>query len=124
MVIVTSGFNGSILKAISLVDARGDITGTGAIAWSLNRDTPYVSSPLLYDGALYFLKSTHGILSVHDARAGTPHYGPQRLTGVRNVLASPVGADGRVYITARDGTTVVIRQGETFRATGNEQAGR
>jgi len=114
MVYAMSGFNGAFLKAISLIDARGDITGTGAIAWSHNRDTPYVSSPLLYDDALYFTKYVHGILSVFDAKAGKAHYGPQRVTGLRNIMASPVGADGRVYITGRDGTTVVIKHGKTY----------
>jgi len=114
MVYAMSGFNGAFLKAISLVDARGDITGTGAIAWSHNRDTPYVSSPLLYDGALYFTKYVHGILSVFDAKEGKAYYGPQRVEGLRGVMASPVGADGRVYLTGRDGTTVVIRHGTTY----------
>ena len=114
MVFVTSGFNGAALKAISLVDARGDVTGTGSVVWSHDRDTPYVSSPLLYGGALYFTKYVHGILSVFDARAGTPHYGPQRVEGLRGVMASPVAADGRVYLTGRDGTTVVIRHGRTY----------
>ncbi len=114
MVFATSGFNGNILKAISLADARGDITGTGAIVWSHNRNTPYVSSPLLYDGSLYFTKYTHGILSVFDAQSGTPHYGPQRVAGLRNIMASPVAADGRVYLTGRDGTTVVLEGGPTF----------
>ena len=49
-------FRGNSLKAIRLADAKGDITGTPAIAWTLDRDTPYVPSPLLYDGILYFLK--------------------------------------------------------------------
>ena len=114
MVYAMSGFNGAALKAISLVDARGDITDSGAIVWSHNRDTPYVSSPLLYDGQLYFTKYVHGILSVFDAQAGTPHYGPQRMEGVRGIMASPVAADGRVYITGRDGTTIVIRHGKTY----------
>ena len=38
----------------------------------------------------------------------------QRLPAVRNVFASPVGANGRVYVVGRDGTTVVIRHGSTF----------
>jgi len=114
MVFATSGFNGSVLKAISLVDARGDITGTGAIVWSLDRDTPYVSTPLLYDGVLYLTKYTHGILSVFNAREGVRYYGPQRMQGLREIMASPVAADGRVYITGRDGTTVVIRHGERY----------
>ena len=50
--------------------SSSDITDSGAIVWSHGRDTPYVSSPLLYDDALYFTKYVHGILSVFDAKAG------------------------------------------------------
>lgn len=114
MVFATSGFRGSNLKAIRLSDARGDITGSKAIAWTLDRDTPYVPSPLLYDGVLYLLKSNSGILSAFDARTGKPHYKLQRLAGVSEVYSSPVGARGRVYITSRDGKTLVIRHGATY----------
>jgi hypothetical protein len=43
-----------------------------------------------------------------------PHYQLQRLEGVPNVFASPVAAQGRVYIPGRDGTTLVIKQGPAF----------
>jgi outer membrane protein assembly factor BamB len=114
MVFVTAGFRGSDLKAIRLADAKGDITGSGALAWTLDRDTPYVPSPLLYDGVLYLLKSNSGILSAFDAQSGKPHYQLQRLEDVPEVFASPVGAGGRVYIPGRDGKTMVIRHGPTF----------
>jgi outer membrane protein assembly factor BamB len=114
IVIATSGFRGNNLKAIRIADARGDLTGSSAIVWSLDRDTPYVPSPVLYDGFLYLLKSNSPILSVFDARSGKAHYQLQRLDGLSEVFASPVGASGRVYITGRDGTTVVIRNGPTF----------
>jgi outer membrane protein assembly factor BamB len=114
MVFVTSGFQGNNLKAIRLAGARGDITGTGAIAWTLDRDTPYVPSPLLYDGTLYLLKTNAGILSAFDAKTGTPHYQLQRLDGLPEVFASPVGAQGRVYVTGRDGVSVVIRNAPAF----------
>jgi outer membrane protein assembly factor BamB len=114
MVFATSGFRGNNLKAIRLADAKGDITGTNAIVWTLDRDTPYVPSPLLYDGILYILKSNSGILSAFDAKSGKPHFQLQRLDGVPNVFASPVGAGGRIYITGREGTTLVIRSGPTF----------
>jgi outer membrane protein assembly factor BamB len=109
MVFATSGFRGNNLKAIRLEGAQGDITGTPSIVWSLDRDTPYVPSPLLYDGILYVLKSNNGILSAFDAKTGKPHYQVQRLTSVPNVFASPVGAAGRVYFPGREGTTLVIR---------------
>jgi outer membrane protein assembly factor BamB len=114
MVIATSGFNGSSLKAVRLADARGDITGTSAVAWTLDRDTPYSPSPLLFDGVLYILKSNNGILSVFDAKTGTPHYRAQRLNDVPNMFSSPVGADGRVYFAGADGATLVIRHGPKF----------
>jgi outer membrane protein assembly factor BamB len=114
IVIAMSGFQGNDLKAIRLSEARGDITETGAIVWSLNRDTPYVPSPLLYDGILYFLKTNSGILSAFDAKTGTPHYQLQRLEGVPNVFSSPVGAAGRIYIAGREGVTLVARHGATF----------
>jgi outer membrane protein assembly factor BamB len=114
MVFVMSGFRGSKLMAVRVGDAKGDITRGRAIAWTLERDTPYVPSPMLYDGFLYFLKSNSGILSVVDAKTGTPHYQLQRLAGISEIYASPVAARDRVYLTSRDGTTLVIRHGSTF----------
>ena len=114
MVYVTSGYRGNNLQAIRLADARGDIAGTDAIVWQLDRDTPYVPSPLLYDDALYLLKSNDGILSAFDPATGEPHYALQRLRETPNVFASPVGAAGRVYIPGRDGATLVIRQGPSY----------
>jgi len=114
MVFVTSGFQGSNLKAIRLANAKGDITGTDSIVWALDRDTPYVPSPLLYDGILYLIKSNSGILSAFEAGSGKPDYQLQRLEGLPEVFSSPVGAGGRVYITGRDGVTLVLRNGKTY----------
>jgi hypothetical protein len=40
MVFLMSGFQGNDLKAIRIADARGNIDGTSAVVWSLDRDTP------------------------------------------------------------------------------------
>jgi outer membrane protein assembly factor BamB len=114
MVFATSGFRGNNLKAIRLAGAKGDLAGSNAIAWTLDRDTPYVPSPLLYDGILYLLKTNSAILSAFEAKSGTPHYQVQRLTGLNEVFSSPVGAGGRVYITDREGTTLVLRNSAKF----------
>jgi outer membrane protein assembly factor BamB len=118
MVFLMSGFRGNDLKAVRLADAKGDITTTDAIAWSLDRDTPYVPSPLLYDGVLYFLKSNSGLLSAYDAKTGKPHYQTQRLEAVPNVFASPVAAAGRIYIVGQQGTTAVVKAGPDFEVVG------
>ena len=47
-----SGFRGNVARAINLAAARGEVTAPPAIAWSYERDTPYVPSPLLYRGGL------------------------------------------------------------------------
>ncbi len=61
-------------------------------------DTPYVPSPVLVDGIVYFLKTNSGILSAYDAVAGTPHYQNQRLDGAPNVFASPALVDGEIFL--------------------------
>lgn len=114
MVFVTSGFRGNNLKAIRLDGAKGDLTGSESIRWTLDRDTPYVPSPLLYDNVLYILKTNNGLLSAFDAPTGKPFYQVQRLEKAPNVFSSPVGATGRVYIAGRDGTTVVLKHGPQF----------
>ena len=114
LLFLMSGFQGNDLRAIRLADAKGNIDGTSAVVWSLDRDTPYVPSPVLTDGILYFLKTNSGILSAFDAKSGKPHYQNQRLDGVPNVFASPVAARGRIYLPGREGTTLVIRSAPTF----------
>lgn len=115
MVYVTSGFRGNALLAIRLTDAKGDLAGSNAIVWKYDRDTPYVPSPLLYDGLLYILKSNNGILTCFNAATGEKYYGEQRLEGVANVYASPVGAGGRIYVVGRDGGAAVIERGPEFK---------
>jgi outer membrane protein assembly factor BamB len=114
MVYMTSGYLGSRLMAVRLSAATGDIDRSGAIAWEVDRDTPYVPSPLLHRGVLYVLKGNSGVLSAYEARTGRKLYGPQRVAGAQNVYASPVAAGERVYVTSREGTTVVLRAGPGF----------
>ncbi len=111
IVYVTSGFRGNAARAIRLADAKGDVTGSPAVLWEIDRDTPYVPSPLLYDGYLYLVKSNNNILTTIDAASGKTHYGPTRLEGLAEIYASPVGAAGRVYILGRDGNALVLENG-------------
>jgi outer membrane protein assembly factor BamB len=94
--------------AINLKGAKGDITDTEHILWSTNKRTPYVPSPLLYGDTLYYLSHYQGILSVIHAKSGATKAGPFRIDSLRDIYASPVGAAGHVYITSREGLTIVI----------------
>lgn len=108
-----SGYRGAAAYAIPL-DSKGDITGSDKIVWKINRDTPYISSPLLYGDELYFGKSLLGVLSSFDANTGKKRFGPARLPNVGRLYASPVGAGNRIYVQSRDGNTVVLKRGDKF----------
>jgi outer membrane protein assembly factor BamB len=112
LIYAMSGFRGSALFAVK-PGKTGELTGTDAIAWTYNKDTPYVPSPLLYDDRLYFFKGNEAMLTVLDAKSGKAVIEAQRLEGVRGVYASPVGAAGRVYLVGRDGSALVLKKGDT-----------
>ncbi len=109
LLIVGNSYYEQAMLAIRLAGAKGDLTGTDAVVWQLHRLTPYVSSPLLYGDTLYFLRHNQNILVRLDPATGEARGEPIRLNGIRDfIFSSPVGAAGRIYVTARDGTTIVI----------------
>ncbi len=120
-VYVTNSYETREMLAIRLADARGDITGTAAVAWTRHRDTPYVPSPLLYGDRLYFLKHYQGYLTCVDAKTGKPLFARQRLPEIGNVYASLVGAAGRIYIVDRNGATVVLKHGDKLEVLARNQ---
>jgi outer membrane protein assembly factor BamB len=110
VVIVGNSYYSQAMLAIRLAGAQGDLTGTDKVLWKLNRMTPYVSSPLLYDDTLYFLRHNQNILSRLEPTTGKARGEALRLEGINDfIFASPVGAAGRIYVTGRDGVTVVLR---------------
>ncbi len=108
MVVASNSYDWQAMLAIRLDGAQGNLTDTDQIVWSMNRLTPYVPSPLLYGKRLYFLRHLQGILSSVDLMTGEPLGGPYRLPLVRVLFASPVGASDRIYITSREGITLVM----------------
>jgi outer membrane protein assembly factor BamB len=109
-VFVMSGFRGNALKAITL-GRTGDLTDTDAVAWSHNKSTPYVPSPLLYGDLLYFVANNNAMLSAFDTKTGKAQFEGERVEGVNGVYASPMGAADRVYLAGRDGNTAVFKRG-------------
>ena len=69
LVYCMSGYEGHALLALRL-SATGDLKETEAVVWSRDKGTPYVPSPVLYDGRLYFTQSNQGILTVVDSTTG------------------------------------------------------
>jgi outer membrane protein assembly factor BamB len=111
LVICGSSYEKQAIMGITLKGAKGDLTGGDNVAWIKRRDTPYVPSLLLYRGLVYFHRHYQGVLTCLDAKTGKEIYARARLTGIRNVYASPVAAQGRLYITSLEGETMVFSAG-------------
>lgn len=109
LIYIATGFQQPSLLAVR-VDGVGDVTNTH-IAWTLKRAAPFTPSPLLVGDQLYVI-SDFGIASCLDARTGETHW-QARLGG--NYSASPIFADGRIYILNEEGMTTVIAPGKEFR---------
>jgi outer membrane protein assembly factor BamB len=108
LVFAGSSYEKRSLLAIRLAGSEGDITGSGQVAWSRFRGTPYVPSPLVYGDSLYFLTHYQGILSRVNMRTGQDAPGAIRLDDVGDIYASPVAAADRIYITDLEGATIVL----------------
>ncbi len=111
-VIVMSGYRNPNMMAIKL-GGKGDLTGTDAVTWSTTRGAAYTASPVLHDGRLYVIMDS-GLFSCFDAATGKPDYERTRLPKPYNFKASPVAANGRIYLSTEEGDVVVIKAGGTF----------
>jgi len=107
-IIYTSrGYRSSPFMAIR-PGGKGDITNTHVV-WRVASGGPYISSIIHYDGLIYMVGDV-GVLTVTDAKTGARVH-QERIGGVYS--ASPVAADGKVYLSSEDGETIVIAAGRT-----------
>ncbi|MBI4474902.1 MAG: PQQ-binding-like beta-propeller repeat protein [Acidobacteria bacterium] len=96
----------------------GDISLTAgaasnqAIRWSSERDGTYIPTPLFYRGLLYMLNN-NGILTVFEPATGERVYRARVGLG-GSYSASPVAADGRIYMASEDGEVFVIKAGREY----------
>ena len=89
---------------------RGDVLGSHVV-WRAE-DGPDVPTPIT-DGRYFYIVNDRGIVYVHDAQTGELVYGRQRLQP-GTYSASPVLADGKIYVTNEDGLTTVFAAGPRF----------
>ena len=88
----------------------GDVTESHVV-WKMTKDVPHESSPVLVGDLLYLL-SDRGVLICKQATTGNTVWS-ERLEGQYG--ASLLYADNRIYISSKQGKTIVIEPGLTFR---------
>jgi outer membrane protein assembly factor BamB len=98
---------------------RGDVTASHRV-WSYDAG-PDVPTPAT-DGTHLYVVSDKGLVSCLDAKTGQVLYGPQRIA-MGTYSASPVVADGKVYVTSEDGLTTVLKAGPRFEVLGENALG-
>lgn len=112
LVFAMSGHTLKMLLAIPL-GQTGKLP-PAAVAWSTARGASYTPSPLLHDNRLYVL-SDSGQFSNFNATTGAPAYQQARLPKPYNFKASPVGANGKIYLATEDEDVVVVEMGDTMK---------
>jgi len=89
---------------------RGDVTRTH-VRWNIDNKAPSnLASPLVFNDRLYVVKSG-GLSSCFDAANGKTHWDRTRLRAYGDYYASPIAADGKVFITSRNGFVIVLDGG-------------
>ena len=112
---------GNIIQAIR-GGGSGDVTKTHLL-WSIDPKTPSnLSSPLLYNGRLYLVKSG-GMSSCYDAKDGKSLWDRTRLGNFGDYFASAVAADGKVYVAGKNGFIVVLEDGPELKVLGKNDIG-
>jgi len=108
-----SGFRGNKALAIDIAKAKGDITGSDVILWSINSDCPYTPDNMILNGRMYFLRANNGELTCVDIKTGEVKYSKARLEGIRDLYSSPSGVGDKIYIAAEN-ICLVIKAGDTY----------
>jgi outer membrane protein assembly factor BamB len=98
---------------------------TGLLAVRLDREGPrelwrydkgfsgVIPSPLLYEGILYVVKNG-GILTAFDPATGSVLKAGRVQGALGGYSASPVAADGKIFLISEDGKIAVLRPGRDW----------
>lgn len=113
LVFFSSARGGPFLGAFRF-GMTGHLNDNDGIAWTIDRSTSDIPSLLLSGQRLYYMNTNSGVISCANATTGEHYFQSKRLPDIDNVYSSPVAANGYVFVTGRDGHTVVLRDSEDF----------
>lgn len=126
LIYITGGYPAGRAMYVFRPGANGDISlrpgeDTNAfLAWRSSKGSPYTPTPIVY-GAQFYVVADNGVLSSYDANTGALIY-QQRLPS--SFSASPVAADGRLYLASEDGDVFVVKAGRQFELLQKNEMGQ
>lgn len=116
LIYVTGGYPPGRQMWVFRPGGNGDIslktgeTKNEFIEWSATSGSPYTPTPLIY-GDLFYTLADSGVLSAYEAATGVRIY-QQRLP--TSFTASPVAADGKLFLPSEDGDMLVVKTGRQY----------
>ena len=119
LIVVASGRRPEAPIFVIRAGGSGDLTlakgasSSDQIAWSRQQRGPYMPTPLIYGDYLYVL-SNQGIFDCYELRTGKEIYRQRVAHQGGGFSASPVAADGRIYLASEDGDMFVVKEGKDF----------
>ncbi|MBX3276451.1 MAG: PQQ-binding-like beta-propeller repeat protein [Acidobacteria bacterium] len=90
-------------------NARGRL-GASAVRWRAQKNIPYIPAPLLYQDVYYMVK-TGGIITSLDPATGRMLKQGRSPNALGEYYASPVAADGKVFLASTEGKITVLKAG-------------
>jgi outer membrane protein assembly factor BamB len=90
----------------------GDVTGTHVV-WKQTKGVASIASPLFYRGRIYAVQDG-GKLTCWNAKTGQTLYEQERLDAEGAYYASPIAANGHLYLTSARGTVTTVSAGDKF----------
>ena len=97
----------------------GDLTATH-IVWKNKRGAATVPSPLFYRGRLYLIQDG-GRLTCYQAKTGQPLFEQERLESDGQYWASPIAANGHIYLTSARGIVTVVEAADSLKVVARNQ---
>jgi outer membrane protein assembly factor BamB len=92
------------------ISLKPDEEKNAFLAWSSTKGSPYTPTPIIY-GELFYVLADNGVLSAYVAKTGELVY-QQRLPS--SFSASPIAADGKLYLASEDGDVFVVKAGRKY----------
>jgi outer membrane protein assembly factor BamB len=104
----SSTTSGHGLSAVRL-GGQGDLTPTNVV-WRLKKSYPSIPAPLLYQGVMYLMKEGGIVTSLNPTNGEILKQG-RTPDALEEYYASPVAADGKIFMTSASGKVTVLKAG-------------
>lgn len=101
---------------------RGDVTKTHVLWKHATKHTDHIVSPLVVHDRMLLIKGG-GIATCFETQSGESVFGPGRINNAGEYFASPVYADGKIFVASENGTLTVLKDGPALEVLSSNDMG-